>query len=191
MPLHITNIKDQRLRRLIEQVYERFSPLHPYELEVRQHRLRKTTMNAQPVVDARFWQKARRRYRINIGEYLQLPGQINLAGLPREVMSGWLAHEMGHLCDYRERSAWGMMKFGIGYWWLANYRSGAERQADLYAIRQGFGDELQATKIYILEQSPLPDAYKSRIRKYYMSVDEVAQLIDGKEHPSLRLDQLI
>jgi hypothetical protein len=34
-----------------------------------------------------------------------------------------------------------------------------------------------ATKLYILERSKLPDHYKDRIRKYYLSPDELELLL--------------
>ena len=54
---------------------------------------------------------------------------------------------------------------------------GAERRADLFAIEHGFGTELMATKNFILDKSTLPERYKKRIRRYYLSPTELEELL--------------
>ncbi len=147
-------------------------------------------MNAQPILNCRFFNRPRRHYIINLSNNMHLEDRIAIHELPEEVLVGWFAHELGHLCDYLYRSAFSMLRFGVGYLVFPNYRTGAERKADIFAIEHGFADELIATKKYILEKSALPDAYKKRIELYYMSADEVALMVQGKEAEALRMDRL-
>lgn len=185
MPVEFQNVKAERLKDCFQKAYCRFTKLHDHRVVVRQRLLERTTMNAQPLFNASFFSPKRRHYLINIRD------NLHLRDLPEEVLIGWFAHELGHLYDYLPRSAFSLLGFGVGYLSLPNYRTGAERKADLYAIEQGFGQEIIATKKFILEKSDLSDAYKQRIENYYMSPDEVALLVGGEERDDLRMDRLL
>jgi hypothetical protein len=191
MPVEFKHIQSEHIKDAFLKAYHRFPKLHTHQLTVRQRRMERTTMNAQPVFNRHFFSRKQRRYLINISNTLHLGAEVRLEDLPKEVLVGWFAHELGHLYDYLNRSAFNLLGFGLGYLWLPNYRTGAERKADLYAIEQGFGQEIITTKKFILEQSDLSDAYKSRIEAYYMSADEVALLVEGAERDDLRMDRLV
>ncbi|PHI18755.1 hypothetical protein CEQ90_16500 [Lewinellaceae bacterium SD302] len=116
-----------------------------------------------------------------MSDHLEIAQYIKPDELPDNVLIGWFAHELGHIVDYQRRTVLSMIKFILGYILLPTFRSGSERRADLFALKNGFGKELMATKLYILEQSPLPDKYKDRIKKYYMSPDELELLLLNKD----------
>jgi hypothetical protein len=158
-----------------------FPELADHEIILQQRSVATTNMRAQPQLDFRFFRRARRAYKIEISNHPNFAQYLNLTDLPAKVLIGWIAHELGHVMDYRERSAWDMIKFALGYWFFANFRVGAERKADIYAIEQGFAAEVMVTKKYILEHSDLPNRYKARIDKYYLSPEEVAMMIDQSD----------
>ena len=139
------------------------------------------TMRAQPVFNRYIFRRRPRHYRVQLSNHGKISRYVRPRELPREVVVGWFAHELGHIVDYHRRSLAGLLWFVIGYILFPTHRAGAERRADLFAIDRGFGDELMATKLYILEQSSLPDRYKRRIEKYYMSPDELELLLQDKE----------
>lgn len=190
MPVQFRGLNSEHIKACFLKTYHCYERLHPHPLIVRQRAMERTTMNAQPVLNWRFLSRARRHYLINLSNNMHLEGRIAIHELPEDVLVGWFAHELGHLCDYLHRSALSMVRFGFGYLIFPNYRTGAERKADIYAIEHGFADELIATKKYILEKSALPDAYKKRIELYYMSADEVALMVQGEEEEALRMDRL-
>lgn len=115
-----------------------------------------------------------------MSDHLQVAQYIQIEELPREVLIGWFAHELGHIMDYRTRSVLSLLWFVMGYLLFPTHRMGAERRADLFALEQGFGPNLLATKTYILEHSNLPDAYKNRIQKYYLSPTELEDILQLK-----------
>jgi hypothetical protein len=41
--------------------------------------------------------------------------EFSMADVPSEVLIGWLGHELGHIMDYREKSALELVKFGARY----------------------------------------------------------------------------
>ncbi len=53
-----------------------------------------------------------------------------------------------------------------------------ERTADTYAIQHGMGDYILKTKNFILDNANLSEKYKQRIRKLYISPEEVMELIN-------------
>lgn len=190
MPAEFKDVHSEHIKACFLRAYQRFPKLHPHRILVHQRRLEKTTMNAQPIFNRYFFVRKRRQYLVNVSNNMHLKSHVNIHELPEEVLVGWFAHELGHVYDYLYRSAFGLIRFGLGYLWLANFRTGAERKADIFAIDRGFGQEIIAAKQFILDQSDLSDAYKKRISLYYMSPDEVALMVQGEERDDLRMDRL-
>lgn len=180
------------IKKCFHQAFEGFPQLHDHPIFVRRSSDFKSTMRAQPVFNRWFWNKSKRYYNIDISTRAQLADHIRLENLPREVLIGWFAHELGHVMDYRDRSGWNLIGFGLGYWLFPTHRIGAERQADVFAIEQGFADYLVATKQYIIEHSSLSNVYKDRIKRYYMSPEEVRRIVtDQSDGEDLRMDAII
>ncbi|WKN43174.1 hypothetical protein [Tunicatimonas pelagia] len=140
--------------------------------------IRKSVMQAQPKVMSLLRGKSKRAYIIKISRYLELNNKnLDISTLPFEVLVGWIAHELGHIMDYHDRSGLAMMSFGIKYWLSEKYLKKAERRADMYALRHGLGDEVVKTKKFILNHAEIPNWYKARIKRLYMSPKEYSQLI--------------
>lgn len=134
-------------------------------------------MMAQPVFTDLWRSPEERDYRVLIRNTFNLGGEVfTPTDLPREVMQGWFAHELGHIVDYRDRSGPGLVRFGWQYVFSKKFRKQAERRADAFAVEAGFGPALVATKNFILNHTGLPEAYKRTIRTYYPSPDEILEM---------------
>jgi hypothetical protein len=179
--LKFKDITSKHIQDAFIKTYQQFTALHDHPFSLEQLSLKNYTMRAQPVINWAFWHRATRHYRVQTSDHLQLRKYIKMEELPEEVLMGWFAHELGHIMDYHNRSALNLMSFLVRYLAVPNYRMGAERRADLYAIDHGFGDELMATKLYILDQSKLPEKYKRRIKRYYLSPTELETILKTKE----------
>lgn len=175
--LQFKGIGDAKVRESFLEAYAAFPSLHHNAVTLEQLPLKGYTMRAQPIMNASVWHRKRRRYRIQMSNHLEIAQYIQPEELPSEVLIGWFAHELGHLIDYHQRNAWGLLEFTAGYFLSASQRRKAERVADLNALERGFDAELLATKRYILEKSRLPEAYKKRIRRYYLGPDELENII--------------
>ncbi len=138
------------------------------------------TMQARPPWYFPFISKASRWYEIRISNNEALDKGIRISELSEEVLKGWIAHELGHIMDYDRRSNWQLINFVLGYLLSPEFKEGAERTADLYALQHGYADELVCTKQFILSNRNLSSAYKARILRYYLSPEEVLKLI-GRE----------
>lgn len=146
--------------------------------------IKKSTMQAQPRFASFFKKKENREYLIFISRKIQIEGEVfTMDDIPSDVKVGWLGHELGHVMDYSHRTNVGMLIFGIKYLFSAAHIKEVERAADTYAIAQGMGDYILKTKNFILENANLSERYKERIRRLYISPEEVMELInENKVH---------
>lgn len=93
-------------------------------------------------------------------------------------MIGWLGHELGHIMDYQNRSWFNLILFGIKYLFVEKHIVEAERAADTFAVKNGMYTYILKTKNFILNHSELDETYKLRIKKYYLSPEEIMEIVN-------------
>lgn len=141
--------------------------------------IKKSTMQAQPKFTSFFKGKKNRAYVIKISRKIQIDTkELSIHEVPKDVMIGWLGHELGHVMDYRNRSNFGMLIFGIKYLFSSQHIQEVERAADTFAIIHGMGDYILKTKSFILDHADISEKYKAKLRRLYMSPEEVMHLIN-------------
>ncbi|WP_179951784.1 hypothetical protein [Aequorivita sinensis] len=141
--------------------------------------IKKSTMQAQPRFASFFKSKENREYVILISRNIQIEGEkFTIDDIPSDVIIGWIGHELGHVMDYRNRTNVGMLIFGLKYLFSSAHIKEVERAADTYAIAHGMGDYILKTKNFILDNANLSEKYKERIRRLYISPEEVMELIN-------------
>lgn len=144
--------------------------------------IKKSIMLAQPLVPTLFKPRAERGYVIKISRYFKGDLQpLPIETIPQNILIGWVGHELGHIMDYLDRSAWSMIRYGVGYLFSRRYLMQAERAADLHAISHGLGEKIVATKNFILDHAHLPERYKEKIRQLYLSPEETVLLVEEYE----------
>tara|TARA_R110002049_G_scaffold242357_1_gene416183 strand:+ start:24329 stop:24862 length:534 start_codon:yes stop_codon:yes gene_type:complete len=142
--------------------------------------IKKSTMQAQPVFRSLLKGKRNREYNILISETFKVDDTtFRTKDLPSDVLIGWIGHELGHLMDYEQRSNWNLIVFGIKYLFSENSIVSAERSADSFAVKNGMQDYILKTKNYILNHADISEAYKLRIRKYYLSPEEIMEIVQN------------
>lgn len=148
--------------------------------------IKTSVMQAQPVFSTLLRSRKARRYRINISTHFKLIHcDMPITQAPEEVMIGWIGHELGHILDYEHRSNAGMVKFGYQYIFSPAYVKEAERDADTYAVEHGLGNYIIATKRFILDHTELPQSYKNKIARLYLSPDVIVELVKKLEAKQL------
>lgn len=141
--------------------------------------IKKSTMQAQPRFTSFLKPKEDREYLILISRKIQIEGEnFTMAEIPSDVKIGWLGHELGHIMDYHDRTNVGLIILGIKYLLSPSSIKKVERMADTYAIAHGMGDYILLTKNFILDNANLSERYKARIRRLYISPEEVMELIN-------------
>ena len=149
-------------------------------------KLRSSVMQAQPVFKTLLTSKTNRAYQINISALFRLTHTaVPIHQLPDSIMIGWIGHELGHIMDYETRSTLGMIEFGLGYVLSADYVKRVERIADNFAVGHGLGPYLVETKQFILNHAELPQAYKDKIARLYVSPEEIVEQVRVLEEEKL------
>lgn len=145
-------------------------------------KIQKSFMQAQPKFSGLFKKRKNRSYYIFISESFKIENaEFGVEEIPSNVLIGWIGHELGHIMDYRNRKGFNMVVFGIRYLLSSNYIREAERAADTYAVNRGMGEYILATKEFILNHADLTEVYKARIKRLYLSPDEILELVEDLE----------
>jgi len=144
----------------------------------------KSIMLSQPVVGSFFRGQKNRTYVVKINPlFVMVHKTMPIQNAPKDVLIGWIGHELGHVIDYHNRSNWQMVGFGIQYISSDKYLIQAERRADTYAVEHGMGDYIIKTKNYILHNHDLPPEYIARIKRLYLSPQQILNLINELNKP--------
>ena len=149
--------------------------------------IKTSVIQAQPVFATLLLGRNKRRYRINISAHFKLiHSQMPITEIPDEVMIGWIGHELGHILDYESKSNTEMISFGYRYISSPSYVKEAERLADTYAVERGLGKYIIATKRFILDHAELPQSYKNKIARLYLSPDVITELVKKLEEKKVQ-----
>lgn len=144
--------------------------------------IEKSTMRAQPIFWSLFRSRKNRKYVVLMSEKIKISGRVFLTkDIPEDIMVGWLGHELGHILDYSNRSSLNLIWFGIKYTFSGSYIKEAERAADTYAVAHGMEKYILKTKSFILDNAEIDKKYKERIRKFYLSPEEIMTLVKERE----------
>ncbi len=140
--------------------------------------IKKSTMQAQPKFSSFFKTRSKRSYVILISKKIKIDDkEFKTKDIDTDVMTGWLGHELGHIMDYQNKNNLQLIWFGITYSLSDSHIIAAERAADTFAVSHGMGDYILKTKNFILNHADINDLYKLRIKKYYLSPEEIMELI--------------
>lgn len=144
--------------------------------------IRTSVMQAQPVFSSLLQKRQKRRYRINISSHFKLKNcEMPITQIPEAVMVGWIVHELGHIMDYEHRSNAQIVMFGYRYLFSPEYVKEAERVADTFAVNHGSGKYILSTKRFILDHADIPQVYKDKIKRLYLSPDIIIELVKKAE----------
>ncbi|WOD43486.1 hypothetical protein [Hwangdonia lutea] len=150
------------------------------EIKFKKH-IKKSTMQARPSFGSFFRSKKHRKYLILISETFKISDKEFLTKhIKSDILIGWIGHELGHIMDYQNRSKLNLIGFGLKYLFSENYIVEAERAADTYAVNHGMADYILKTKDFILNHADISNIYKKRIKRYYLSPEEIMELVNNR-----------
>lgn len=154
--------------------------------------IKKSTMQAQPTWSSFFRSKEDRGYIILISEKFHIEEEeFDIHNVDEDVLIGWLGHELGHVMDYRERTNLGMIFFGLKYLYSKSHIQEVERSADTYAVNYGMHEYILATKNFILNHASISPKYKKRIMKFYMSPEEIMELVNSNNNTEEEIEKVL
>ncbi|MBR9844998.1 MAG: hypothetical protein GYB35_02265 [Algicola sp.] len=152
----------------------------PIEFKFKKN-IKKSTMQAQPKFLSFFRSRKNRRYVILISETFKIADkEFSTRDIPDDIFIGWIGHELGHITDYQTRSNLNLIKFGLNYLFSESSIVEAERTADSFAVAHGMETYILKTKNFILNHADITQSYKDRIKKYYLSPEEIMELVQAR-----------
>lgn len=174
----------QNIKNKVEEALCFFPSLENIHIEFKfKKNIKKSTMQAQPNFASLFSFTKPRSYYIYISEKFKITNEeLKTTDIPNKVFTGWIGHELGHVLDYESMSNWQIIVFGIKYLLINKHIIEAERRADHYAVNQGMQDYIIETKNFILNHADISEAYKKRIKKYYLSPEEIMHLVNERNN---------
>lgn len=182
MKVKFKKVKSDKIKNSFLEALSQYEDLHEFSITLYQKRVKTSTMQAQPIISLKNIFSGVKRYRIKLGVYVSNSERLKMEEVPQNVMTGWFAHELGHLVDYLSYSNLGMIKYGLKYIFSNSFKIKAEHEADYIAIKRGFRDEIIATKEWVLNHDLVGQRYKDKINKYYLSIEQV-ELCNINEPP--------
>ncbi len=94
MPVQFEGLQSDHIKAFFLKAFQAFPELHSHNIVVRQRKMAKTTMNAQPMFNWAFFFRSRRSYLINLTDNMHVDDRIAIHELPEDVLVGWFAHEL-------------------------------------------------------------------------------------------------
>ena len=153
--------------------------------------LKTSVMQAQPVFTTLLRSRKNRSYRIIISSKFRLiKDELPILQIPDEVMVGWIGHELGHILDYEGKTNKQLVSFGYNYYFNSTFVKHAEMVADSLAVERGMGNYIVSTKRFILDHAGLPQAYKDKIARLYLSPDVIVEQVKMLEAKMLKEEKL-
>ncbi|MDN3619176.1 hypothetical protein QWY81_06870 [Polaribacter undariae] len=153
--------------------------------------IKKSTMQARPTFDSFFKLKKNRKFLILISEKFKISDkEFSTRDIPKDIFIGWIGHELGHIMDYQNRSKLNLIWFGLKYLFSDNHIVEAERAADGFAVKHKMESYIIKTKNFILNHADISEAYKNRIKRYYLSPEEIMVLVDDRNKLEENLENI-
>ncbi|WP_413977518.1 hypothetical protein [Maribacter sp. 2307UL18-2] len=171
------------IRKEAETAFSYYPELKETNIEFRfKKNIKKSTMQARPTFWSLFKSKKNRKYLVLVSKNFKISGkEFKTKDIDKDILIGWFGHELGHIMDYRNRSGLNLFWFGIKYTFSDSYIKEVERAADSYAVTAGMEDYILKTKRFILDEANISESYKQRIKKYYLSPDEIMTMVKDRE----------
>ncbi len=133
------------------------------------------SMDARPTFWSVFKKPKNRKYIIRINKKLQKNSGFLVDSLNFNAKVGIIGHELAHILFYHERTTIQLFNESIKYLFTKGYKRKIERQTDLITIERGLGIQVLEFRKSVDESDLVPQNYKKKQDKYYLSTDEIKE----------------
>ncbi|APZ46573.1 hypothetical protein BW723_09845 [Polaribacter reichenbachii] len=188
-----THIIPNNIEERVQVALKYFPQLADIQIEFKlKKNIKKSTMQARPTFDSFFKSKKNRKYLILISKKFKISDQeFSTLDIPDDIFIGWIGHELGHIMDYQDRSRFNLILFGLKYLFSENHIVEAERAADRFAVKHKMEDYILKTKNFILNHAEISEVYKNRMRRYYLSPEEIMFLVEDRDKMADKLEKAL
>ena len=122
------------------------------------------------------FKKINKQYIIFINDSIKNTGLL-LSDAPFDAQVAVLGHELAHVTDFKARSFFDMIWWGISYL-IVKQQTRIEMRADKSTIRHGLGWPLYYWADYVLNHSGANERYKRIRETKYMQPNEILEYIN-------------
>ena len=187
------HIIPKNIAKRVEVALKYFPQLANIKIEFKlKKNIKKSTMQARPTFDSFFKSKKNRKYLILISKKFKISDkEFSTLDIPDDIFIGWIGHELGHIMDYQDRSRFNLIWFGLKYLFSENHIVEAERAADRFAVQHKMEDYILKTKNFILNHAEISEVYKNRMRRYYLSPEEIMFLVEDRDKMGDKLEKAL
>ncbi len=187
------HIIPKNIAKRVEVALKYFPQLADIKIEFKlKKNIKKSTMQARPTFDSFFRSKKNRKYLILISKKFKISDkEFSTLDIPDDIFIGWIGHELGHIMDYQDRSRFNLIWFGLKYLFSENHIVEAERAADRFAVQHKMEDYILKTKNFILNHAEISEVYKNRMRRYYLSPEEIMFLVEDRDKMGDKLEKAL
>ena len=187
------HIIPNKIKERVEVALQYYPQLKDIHIEfIIKKNIKKSTMQARPTFDSFFKPKEKRKFLILISKKFKISDkEFSTLDIPDDIFIGWIGHELGHIMDYQDRSKLNLIWFGLKYLFSENHIVEAERAADSFAVRHKMESYILKTKNFILNHAEISEVYKERMRKYYLSPEEIMFLVEDRDKMAEKIEKAL
>lgn len=139
-----------------------------------------TTMATQPKVNMNVFDRKTRDYVIIINNNKN-QSTFNFYELDEVYQVAWIAHEFGHIIDYKNRSSLSLIGMGVNYLLNPSFKKAVELFATKSAVYHGFGAETHRSTSFSFNSLSISDSYKKQMEESYLDPNGINKLIEEYE----------
>jgi len=133
----------------------------------------KYLMHILPIISSIFNKKRKYQLIITKSQYKEF-----LNHLSEKEIEGWLGHELAHALEYQSMPVIQILGFGLEYIFNPKMHKRTERRIDTKTIKHGLGKELEKGLLATFNSKEIPQKYKNRLKKYYLSPKEIQKKLE-------------
>jgi hypothetical protein len=139
----------------------------------------RTTAACRPTWTFLFKSRKNRAYKIYINNDIQNMKGALLEEVPFDAQIGLIGHELGHVADYSNRSAFTIIGMAFSYLFISG-KSKIEHRVDRITIAHHLGWQLYNFEDFIFYKSTVSKEYKEYKRKVYLAPEKLKKLIGAR-----------
>lgn len=146
-----------------------FLELHGVSIKITFIPMYFATMNSRPCITSFLFPWRRHNYIISINSRKNFSRYSVPTGLLNEtILTGWFAHELGHIIQYERMNLAEFVAFPFKYFFSLSFRKNFEIEATDIAKEIGFGNEFSEVENFLRSDKRVNKKYQERFKKFYV-----------------------
>ncbi len=147
----------------------RFLALHKVNIEIVSTPIYLATMKCRPKITSFLLPWKKHDYVISVNSKKNFSRySIPIGSLNDIVLTGWFAHELGHIVQYEKMNLIEFITFPFRYFLDLDFRKNFEIGATDIARAIGFENEFSEVEKFLMNDGRINKKYRDRFKKFYV-----------------------